>query len=232
MRYFDHDTHAADDDAIMALRLEHGGAAVDCYWTLLEMMYRDEKPIELFDKPTENQGGNQVGTKAVTKSVSHRLCIGSDTLFLYVSTMLELELLDGTVENLYSARAMRNIEAYRAKQETARQNGKKGGRKPSRKPKANQGGSKAETKKEPRPLQEKKRKYIGSYKEEPIYICASDGAATVETVPPSAQCLMCGSELVRTGFSDDEFWWCDNCTEHFARNKYENREDAKNGNRA
>ena len=116
MRYFDHDTHAADDDAIMALRLEHGGAAVDCYWTLLEKMYRDETALNLF--------GSDGETNVETKSVSHRLCIGSEELKTYVLTMLQLGLLNGTVENLYSERAMQNIDAYRKRTETARQNGK------------------------------------------------------------------------------------------------------------
>ena len=62
MHSFDHNTHAADDDAIMALRLEHGGAAVDAYWTLLELMSRDEALVFLAEKPKANQGGNQVGS--------------------------------------------------------------------------------------------------------------------------------------------------------------------------
>ena len=104
MRYFDHDTNASDDDSIMALRLEHGGAAVDCYWALLEKMYREERPVKLF--------GTDGETNAETKSVAHRLCVDSETLKTYVSTMLELGLFDGTVENLYSNRAMLNITGY------------------------------------------------------------------------------------------------------------------------
>lgn len=211
MRYFDHDTHAGDDDAIMALRLEHGGAAVDCYWTLLEKMYRDESPINLF--------GSNGETNVETKSVSHRLCIDAKTLKTYVSTMLQLGLFKGDVENLYSPRAMRNIDAYKAKSEIARQNGKKGGRKPTRKPKPNQVGFNAETDEEPSCLQEKKRKEIGSYKKEPISIKASGGADADESAPPAANCMMCGKPLTVTGISDSDFWWCEQCHDTFAREK-------------
>ena len=48
MRYFDHDTTAGSDDKIMALRLAHGGAAVDAYWVLLEMMYQSETELVIF----------------------------------------------------------------------------------------------------------------------------------------------------------------------------------------
>ena len=223
MRYFDHDTHAADDDAIMALRLEHGGAAVDAYWTLLELMYRDEAPICLAEKPKANQGGNQVGsnvvTKSVSKSVSHRLCIGSETLFSYVSTMLEVGLFEGSLECLTSARAMRNIQNYQARVETARQNGKKGGRKTKKKPNPNQVGSKSVTKSVPSGLQEKKRKYIGSYKEEPIYIGGEVGAAAVKTAPPSPRCAECGTELTETGMQDPEAWYCDGCNQFIPQSK-------------
>ena len=146
MRYFDHDTQAADDDRVMALRLRHGGAAVDCYWTLLEKMYRDERPVNLF--------GSDGETNVETESVSHRLCIGVETLKEYVSTMLQIGLFDGDMGCITSERALRNIEGYRARAETARQNGKKGGRKPTKKPKPNRVGSKVETNVEPTRLQE------------------------------------------------------------------------------
>jgi hypothetical protein len=175
MRYFDHDTHAADDDAIMALRLENGSGAIDCYWTLLEKMYRDEAPLNLV--------GSNGETNMETKSVSHRLLIDVETLKTYVSTMLELGLMNGSLDCLYSDRAMQNIEAYQAKAETARQNGKKGGRKPTKKPKHNRVGSKEETDKEPSGLQEKKRKDIGLDKLN-LYQ-SSDGADAEKPAPPS-----------------------------------------------
>ena len=212
MRYFDHDTRASDDDAILALRLEHGGAAVDCYWTLLEKIYRDEAPLNLF--------GSSGETNMETKSVTHRLCIDEKTLKTYVSTMLQLGLFERDVENLISRRAMQNIEAYHAKQETARQNGKKGGRKPTRKPKANQVGSSEKTNSQPRPLQEKKRKDIGSnYKLEPISIDAVSGADADKPAPLTAHCMLCESELTKTGMEDPEYWFCDECRTFFPKLK-------------
>lgn len=207
MRYFDHDTQAADDDAIMALRIEYGGGAVDCYWALLEKMYRDEAPLNLF--------GSNGETNMETKSVSHRLCIDVETLKKYVLAMLQIGLLDGTVENVFSQRARQNIAAYQAKAESARQNGKKGGRKPTGKPKRNRVGSNAETEPEPSGLQEKKRKDIGSYIKEPISISAQDGANLSTKNRIVERCTQCGSELTRTGMQDPEFWFCNECRVFF-----------------
>ena len=49
MKYFDHDVEAYKDDKIVLLRRECGGAAIDAYWTLLELIYREETEA----KPTE-----------------------------------------------------------------------------------------------------------------------------------------------------------------------------------
>ena len=135
MRYFDHDTSASDDDKIMALRIDCGGAAVDAYWAVLEKIYRDESPLVLSE--------NQPGTKALT----HRLCVGFDQLKTWCMEMVDVGLLVekdewedalGLGENdeehviiLTSERAIDNINSYNEKRETARQNGKRGGRKPT-----------------------------------------------------------------------------------------------------
>ena len=58
MRYFDHDTTASKDDGIMALRCDHGSAAVDAYWAIIEKMYADEAPV------------NRLGTSTVSWSAS------------------------------------------------------------------------------------------------------------------------------------------------------------------
>lgn len=147
MRYFDHDTSAADDDKIMALRMDCGGAAVDAYWAVLEKIYRDETALVLDE--------NQPGTKALT----HRLCIGFEQLAEWCDAMVSVGLLvepnglkDGSelaemaasdARILYSPRAMENIYNYVEKREIARQNGKKGGRKPN----ANQTQTKSVSKK-------------------------------------------------------------------------------------
>ena len=52
MEYFNHDTGAASDVAISGLRLQLGGAAVDAYWTLLELIYRDEEDLHFYNNPT------------------------------------------------------------------------------------------------------------------------------------------------------------------------------------
>lgn len=126
MLYFSHDTSAANDSRIEALRITQGGAAVDAYWVLLEMMYKDEKPVPLFEE-----------TNSVIALVSHRLLTDEKTLATWVNAMLALGLFKRNVENIFSERAMETIAAYHRKAETARQNGKKGGRKPKSKPKAN-----------------------------------------------------------------------------------------------
>lgn len=129
MRYFSHDTNASQDELIMQLRLEHGGAAVDAYWTILEFLHGEEKPLPFGENQRE------------TKSVSHRLCLGFEKLQEYVKTMVEIGLLisrkspSNDCEFISSLRANEQIEAYRAKAENARKNGNKGGR--PKKPKGN-----------------------------------------------------------------------------------------------
>ncbi len=124
MHYFDHETTANSDEKIMLLRLSCGGAAVDAYWVLLELIYDDEKPLKIFDNPLK------------TQSVCHRLNVGFELFEKWVLTMLEIGLFE-RVENdessITSERAMANIAKYQRKAEIARENGKKGGRKPKRK---------------------------------------------------------------------------------------------------
>lgn len=214
MQYFEHSTHAADDDAIMALRISQGGAAVDCYWVLLEKMYREEGPLSLF--------GTDGETNVETHSVSHRLCIGSEELKKYVLAMLQIGLFEGTVENLVSARAMANIEKYQKRAEIARQNGKGGGRKPKRKPSGNPAGSKVGTNAETKvgATKQNKTKGIGSHKENQIPI-ASDGAAAGKPAPPDAvQCPVCDAPMERTNAvksgTDRHIWRCPLCAEEVA----------------
>ena len=133
MIYFDHDTGAMADPKMTELCIECGPGAIAAYWCILEQIYRDESPLVLFD----NRGGN----RTLTKVVSHWLCIEAETLESWVSAMLDIGLLEtdpGNPDAVTSKRAMENIEAYKAKRETARQNGKKGGRKTQRKPNENQ----------------------------------------------------------------------------------------------
>ncbi len=129
MHYFDHDTSASGDDKIIALRLECGGAAVDAYWSILEMIYDSEGPLDLSDK------------RPLTQSLSHRLAVGVPTLKNWVHEMVSLGLLDttsddGSEECITSERAMKRISEYQRRLEKNRENGRKGGQKSRRKPSA------------------------------------------------------------------------------------------------
>ena len=131
MLWFYHDTSASDDDKIMALRIDHGGAAVDAYWAILERIYRDETDL-VFAR-----------NRAETKALTHRLALGFEDVETFVKAILDIGLLEDTASDderaqgiirLHSERAFEAISEYSEKRETARRNAKKGGRKP----KANQ----------------------------------------------------------------------------------------------
>lgn len=208
MRYFDHDTSASDDDKIMALRIECGGAAVDAYWAVLELIYRDETELVI----SENQ--------PKTKALCHRLCVGFDQLQNWLSVMISTGLLtasecscDGSENGVsYSSpRAAANIEGYAARKETARQNGMKGGRKPKRNrtetksvSDKNRDGSEPETK--------EKEKLLVTHKGLPNS-CASDGAAAAKAAPASARCPRDGAKLWRN--TQTGRWHCPECMESF-----------------
>ena len=171
MHYFDHDTSASGDDKIIALRLEHGGAAVDAYWSLLELMYSEERPLNL----AEN--------RPLTKAVSYRLAVDYRQLSEWVDSMVSIglfERVEGKPETITSKRAIAHISKYREKCEKARLNGQKGGktpkRKSNRKANANQSLSDGEAIRT-------RTKGIGSHKENQIPT-ASDGAAVAGATPP------------------------------------------------
>lgn len=185
MRYFDHDTGASNDEKIQALRLEHGGAAVDAYWTIVEQVYREETPLVFF--------GNRLGSN----SLSHRLCVGSEVLEEWVLTMVELGLLERCGEDgcaLTSERIEANIASYRRKCETARENGRKGGRrprsktnaKPTRKPTGNRVGT------EP-PSGRQAKKTIGFHKEN--LMVGDDDAASCGASSSPPCCPLCDVPL-------------------------------------
>ena len=180
MRYFDHDTTAASDDLIMALRLEHGGAAVDCYWAVIEQIYRDEGPVAIDEKRPE------------TKALSVRLAIAYQELEKYVNTMISYGLLciaeTGEEDCLHvtSERAEENILAYQEKCKKARLNGAKGGKKSTRKANANRTAKRTLTK-SGSDGRAKKRKGI-EYLYGTQIPNAKDVADAEKSAPPSAQC--------------------------------------------
>ena len=211
MEYFNHDTTAGGDDKIIALRLECGGAAVDAYWVILEQLYRDETPLVIF------------GNQHVTRSVCHRLATDSETLKTWILAMIEIGLLETTVENpdaIHSPRATENINAYKLKAETARQNGKKGGRKPKEKPSKNQSGNpsgtNAETKAKANKIKENKS--IDTHKGYQI-LTTSGGAAAVKTAPPAAvsSCPLCDVPLFKN--TQTGKWTCPHCGDTFTAEK-------------
>ena len=122
MKYFDHDTEAHKDDKIMLLRREFGGAAVDAYWTLLEVIYRNESEL----KPKENPFG--------FLSVSMFLLVDEKQLLEWVEGMAKYGLLevskdaDGNIAAISSERALDSIARYKSRSKTNSENGGKGGR--------------------------------------------------------------------------------------------------------
>lgn len=204
MRYFDHDTTASGDDLILALRLKHGGAAVDCYWAILEQIYREEAPISIAENRPE------------TQSLTVRLAIAYRTLSEYVATMVSYGLLvadevgDGNFENVISERAMANIEAYRAKCETNRLNGQKGGKVSGRK--ANAKRTLTQSVSERKAKKRKEKKVVGSLYGNPTTDAAR--GADAETAPPTA-CQACGGTLEPTNSfvpgTNRRYWHCADC---------------------
>lgn len=131
MQWFKHDIGAFKDERIQALRIDCGGAAVDVYYAILELIYEREADLVM----DRNQ--------AETKSVLHWLCVGWAGFCEYARAMRDEGLLtvefdaDGdncTSITLSSMRASETISNMDRKRETARQNGKGGGRPPKRKP--------------------------------------------------------------------------------------------------
>ena len=203
MRYFNHDTNATSDELMVQLRLEHGAPAIDLYWAILEYLYGEEKPLAF--------GANQ----RETKSVLFRLCLGYDDAENYVKTMVEIGLLNSRKSPsndfafISSSRADEAIEAYHARAESARQNGKKGGR--PRKANANRAETKSvsqlvsETNQSEK-LTKTKNKRVGSDKPNQTLACA----ASLDGEPPREgrwKCSKCGSTVI----PDGEFWHCPRC---------------------
>ena len=193
MLYFRHDTDASKGDDLNDLRCTCGGAAVDCYWYILEQIYKEETHWVY----RRNQRANP--------SVLRFFQVDEETFLGWIDAMLSLGLFHSVTDNdgspvaLMSNRAMAEIDAYRRRAEIARENGKKGGRKPARKkgsktksvsksePKANRGRTDDAT-----DDQAKRREDMGSSEEEPnIY---KKGGSCVENSPT---CPTCGKLLLR-----------------------------------
>ena len=125
MEWFKHDIGAFRDEKIQALRIDCGGAAVDAYYAIIELIYEGEEALTM--------GKNQ----AETKSVLHGLCLGWDGFLKYVEGMEQNGLLsveyhrendDITSVVVNSRRASAVIADMNRLAKIARQNGKSGGR--------------------------------------------------------------------------------------------------------
>lgn len=194
MDWFKHDTNAASDPKIDALRVLYKGGAVDCYNVILETIYRDEQPYDL------------LGNQSAMRALAHKLSASVGTVAKWVEGMVDLGLFHIVVENdkhgkgLWSERCEREIIKYQLKSETARQNGKKGGRKPNRNQSATDSLSKREAiridKNRKKEKEEKERTAVGS--------------AAAIAAPPA--CPKCGGRLFHAGTGEDR---CLECGEVF-----------------
>lgn len=142
MFYFDHDTSASKDSRILMLRKQYGGAAVDAYWSIIEVLYTEEKPLGFSDENPE------------IFALSMWLCCDLSDLETWVHAMLRIGLLIDVSENdseikLWSERVGERVSEFLEKQETARQNGKKGGRPRKEKTETKPTENQSETEKNP-----------------------------------------------------------------------------------
>lgn len=207
MQYFDHSTTAASDDKVLTLRMDHGGAAVDAYWAILEQIYNDESACK-------------AGAK---RALSHRLCTTPEQLETWISAMLELGLLETDADNpdsITSERAMGNIRRYQEKCETARQNASKRGTRSGGKAGAKRALKNTSTTAEPpADNKTKQNKGIDCHKGNQIP-CAADGAAAGEPAPPSAPVCGCGTPMEPTNSyapnRTARYWSCPSCGESVA----------------
>ena len=197
MLYFDHDTGASGDDKINALRVMHGGAAVDAYWFLVERIYREERPLCI-----RNAG--------VMHGFAHSLCTDLDTLSAWIDGMAQLELLSEDGDgNIMSKRAEGHIEAFRSKSRNASQAAK------TRWEKANAEGSESKrnaSAKRPQSQEKKRKEKVGSApKGSTTKPGVSDGAAAADAAPtstPPPRCPECGG-LTKIDVAGG-FWRCRN----------------------
>ena len=212
MLWFNHDTDAYYDKRIQALRIEHGGVAVDAYYAIIEEIYRKETALVLGENLSE------------TKSVTYRLCTDWETLKGWFSTMGEIGLLtvesddENKVYHLHSKRAAETIGEYQRRSETARENGKKGGRpkgsKTQRKPKKTESVNLANTEK-PSAKLSTSRSVLDSHKGYPN-THAEHGADAGKPAPRSARsCAKCGGEMRPTNTfasgTRKRYWRCEEC---------------------
>jgi len=199
MNYFPHDTDAMGDPKMMVLRAEAGLEAVAVYWAVIERIHAEESPLNLCE------------TDVGTKSLSILLGLGYESLATYISTMVQvglLERIEGT-EMVTSARAEAYIEQMDKKRETARRNGKSGGRKPKRNRARNQSGTNVGCKSDATSGDILNVKHINKKEEEKE---PNNAAKAANTPPP---CPKCGGGTMGTNSSrcGKALYICPDCYE-------------------
>ena len=211
MHFFKHDTDAHKDEKIIALRVRFpDGAAVDCYYAIIERLYETEGPIAVGENQTETLG------------LCLLLNIGAGRFEEYVSAMVEIGILerDEEAETVYSGRVNAALAECARKHETAVRNGSKGGRPRSAKAKRNQ----AESKAKPSGKQKKPNKDIKTVSDNYSLSDTGDGrvADAADAAPRTIACASCGGSMQPTGSrttSGRRIWRCDGCGEEEARDE-------------
>ena len=213
MQFFKHDTGAHKDSKILSLRIDHGGAAVDAYYAILERLYDKETSLVI----EEN--------RAETKGLCLLLNLDFETLQAYVSTMVAIGLLDaqdngeGHMTAVHSPRAKAEISKCAEQHERAVQNGKKGGRpkgaKTKRKPRKTQGLSSANQERTEKNQTKDYKTVLDSHKGYPN-TGAEHGADAGKPAPRSArECRGCGGAMQPTNSyaagTRKRIWRCGEC---------------------
>ena len=114
MQYFNHDTDAGNDSKIVALRMFYGHGAVDCYWTLAELVYRDEQPLP--------------DTRYAMGALAQSMGASIEEVEEWIAGMVDIGLVSRTDDGIISERMEKNIAGYKAKIKKLRENAKAGGK--------------------------------------------------------------------------------------------------------
>ena len=211
MRFYKHDTDAHKDEKIIALRVRFTGAAVDCYYAIIERLYECEKPLLLAKNQTETIGLILV------------LNIETERFLEYVEAMVEIGLLerDDATGAVHSERVDAELAECARKHEIAVQNGSKGGRPSGRKPNGNQRVSKAKANGKPKKPNKDNKTVLDSYTA--IQYKSGRGAAAAGAAPHPVGCPTCGSQLEPTNAYEPgtkrRYWRCPECGSEEARDE-------------
>ena len=110
MQYFNHDTDAGSDSKIVALRMFYGHGAVDCYWTLAELVYRDEQPLP--------------DTRYALGALAQSMGASIEEVEEWIAGMVDIGLVSRTDDGIISERMKKNINSYHEKREQSSRAGK------------------------------------------------------------------------------------------------------------